>query len=70
MHISLRLPSEEEKELSVNLPVRISRYHFGDVWVEYVTEARLHILGLLLYPDSMADEPLTHREFLRGWVIG
>jgi alpha-galactosidase len=34
------------------------------MWIEYVTEADLHTVGLLLYPDSMADKLATHREFL------
>ena len=34
------------------------------MWIEYVTEARFHTVGLALYPDSMADKLVTHREFL------
>ncbi|HMB24904.1 MAG: alpha-galactosidase [Chloroflexota bacterium] len=48
----------------MNLYVPISRYRFGDMQIEYVTEARSHTVGLLLYPASMADELVVHREFL------
>ena len=64
MHISLRLPRKEEKELSANLYSPISKYHFGDMWIEYVTESGFHTVALFLYPDSMADKLVTHREFL------
>jgi alpha-galactosidase len=64
VHISLRLPREEEKELSANLYSPISKYHFGDMWIEYVTESGFHTVALFLYPDSMADKLVTHREFL------
>jgi alpha-galactosidase len=50
--------------LSANLYIPISRYQFGDMWIEYVTDARFHTVGLALYPDSMADKLVTHREFL------
>jgi alpha-galactosidase len=50
--------------LSANLYIPISRYQFGDMWIEYVTEARFHTVGLALYPDSMADKLVIHRKFL------
>ncbi|MBN1451660.1 MAG: alpha-galactosidase [Anaerolineales bacterium] len=50
--------------MSANLYVPISRYLFGDLWIEYVTESRFRTVGLFLYPDSMADKLVTHREFL------
>ena len=50
--------------MSANFYIPISRYQFGDMWIEYVTEARFPTVGLALYPDSMADKLVTHREFL------
>jgi alpha-galactosidase len=50
--------------LSVNLYIPISRYHFGDMWVEYVSEQGFHTIGLLLYPDSMVNRLAKHREVL------
>ncbi|HEX2993756.1 MAG TPA: alpha-galactosidase [Anaerolineales bacterium] len=50
--------------MSVNLYVPISRHRFGDMQIEYVTEARSHTAGLLLYPDSVTDKLKVHREFL------
>ena len=48
--------------MSIYIP--ISRYHFGGMRIEYITEARSHTIGLLLFPDSMEDELVAHREFL------
>jgi alpha-galactosidase len=48
----------------VNLYVPISRYHFGDMRIDYVSETRFHGVGLSLYPDSMANKLVTHRELL------
>ena len=42
----------------------ISRYHFGDMWIEYVQEPGSQTVGFFLYPDCMTDELVEHREFL------
>jgi alpha-galactosidase len=34
------------------------------MWIDYVTESGFNTVGLFLYPDSMADKLVTHREFL------
>lgn len=34
------------------------------MWVEYAMEPQAQTVGLLLYPDSAADERVAHREFL------
>lgn len=50
--------------MSAKSYIPISRYHFGDMWVEYVSEQGFHAIGLLLYPDSMGDRLAKHREVL------
>ncbi len=50
--------------MSVNIYVPISRYRFGDMRIDYVTEAKSNTVGLLLYPNSMVDKLVTHRKFL------
>ncbi len=42
----------------------LAKYQFGDMWVEYVTEPGAYTVGLFLYPDSMKDELVAHRQFL------
>lgn len=44
--------------------VPLSTYHFGDMRVDYVEESECKTVGLLLYPDEMADELVHHREYL------
>ena len=34
------------------------------MWIEYVKEPESQTVGLFLYPDSMTDDLLAHREFL------
>jgi hypothetical protein len=34
------------------------------MWVEYVKEPGFQSVGLFLYPDSMTDELVEHRQFL------
>jgi len=50
--------------LSAKFITPISRYHFGDMWIEYVQEPGSQTVGLILYPDCMIDELVEHREFL------
>jgi alpha-galactosidase len=50
--------------LSAEFYIPLSKYRFGDMWIEYVTEARSSTVGLLLYPDGVADELVARREFL------
>ena len=42
----------------------LSTYHFGDMRVDYVEEPECQTVGLFLYPGDMADELVSHREFL------
>jgi alpha-galactosidase len=53
-----------KEELYARSFLPMSRYHFGDIWIEYTLESGSHTVGLLLYPDCMTDELVTHREFL------
>jgi alpha-galactosidase len=64
VHTSLRPTSEKEKKLPANFYIPISKYLFGDMWIEYVMESRFHTVGFFLYPDSMVGDLRTHREFL------
>jgi alpha-galactosidase len=50
--------------LSAKFIAPISRYHFGDMWIEYVQEPSSQTVGFFLYPDCMTDELVEHREFL------
>jgi len=50
--------------LSAKFITPISRYHFGDMWIEYVQEPCSQTVGLILYPDYMTDGLVEHREFL------
>jgi len=50
--------------LSAEVCIPLSKYHFGGMWIEYVTEARFHTVGLFLYPDSVVDKLMAHRESL------
>jgi alpha-galactosidase len=52
--------------LSAEFYIPLSKYRFGDMQIEYVTEARSHTVGLVLYPGSLADELVAPRVFLPG----
>jgi len=44
--------------------IPLSKYQFGDIWIEYVTEPEFLTVGFFLYPDGMTDQLVAHREFL------
>ena len=50
--------------MSAKIFTPISRYHFGDMWIEYVQEPGSQTVGLFLYPDCMKAGLVEHREFL------
>ncbi len=50
--------------MSAKFITPISRYHFDDMWIEYVQELGSQTVGFFLYPDCMIDELVEHREFL------
>jgi alpha-galactosidase len=51
-------------ELFPDFYVSLSRYRFGDMWIEYVEATGLHTVGLFLYPASLSDELALPRKFL------
>ena len=64
VQLKAKAPKQEKQELSAKPYLHISRFHFGDIWIEYVMEPGFHTVGLFLYPDSMTDALVTHREYL------
>ncbi|MBN2115975.1 MAG: alpha-galactosidase [Anaerolineales bacterium] len=50
--------------MSTTSYAHLSTYHFGDMRVDYVEESERQTVGLFLYPDSMADELVTQREYV------
>ena len=73
MDISLRLSREEVKRVFADLYIRTSRYHFGDMWIEDVTESQFNTVGIfllgswnkfevLMIPCILPDKGLTGYE--------
>ena len=50
--------------MSAKFITPISRYHFGDMWIEYMQEPGSQTVGFFLYPDCMKDKRVGHRELL------
>ena len=55
---------QERQKLSSASYGPLSTYHFGDMRVDYVKDPECQTVGLFLYPNDMADELVSHREFL------
>lgn len=62
--LKVKASKQGRQKLSTTSYAPLSTYQFGDMRVDYVEEPECQIVGLFLYPDNMAGELVTHREYL------